>query len=448
MSVPSLLKSVRRSRYVLPVAVALGIAFLALNEGSYRRAIGTIESNVEALDGRIEIRRLQLLMLAAETGQRGYLLTNNKEFLQPYLLASGLIEKQLRRIEALYGHRPEWSDELKEVLRLARAKLSELATTIDLYDRGRPAAALDLLSSGIGLADMRSLEKLIVTIAMEQQGRMEQNAAVLERTLYVNRMGIAALVALSVVGLGMFLRQGRRLERIRGEQQVLLQEERDRLEEQVARRTSQLTELARHLQSVREEERSHVARELHDELGALLTAAKLDLARVRSKLKASPGDVVERLDHLNDTLNQGVALKRRIIEDLRPSTLANLGLSASLEILCRDFQQRSELQVLTTLADAKLAAESELTIYRLVQEALTNVAKYAQASRVKVALRADDHAATIEVSDDGRGFDIQSVGLQSHGLSGMQFRVESTGGTFEVQSSTDGTTVTARLPVR
>ncbi len=446
MSVPNLFKTVRRSRYVLPVAVAIAIAFLVLNEGSYQRAIDTISVNQEVLDGRIEVRRLQLMMLAAETGQRGYLLTGNKEFLAPYQSATGAIEKQLAKLETLYGQRPEWRDDFNELLRLTRAKLGELSTTIELQDRGRSAAALELVNSGIGLEDMRALEKLIGTIAFSQQGRMENNAAVLKRTLNVNRVGLAALVALSVVGLSIYLRQARRLERFRSDEQVKLQGERDLLEEQVTRRTSQLTELARHLQSIREEERSHVARELHDELGALLTAAKLDLARVRSKLKASPVDVVERLDHMNDTLNQGVALKRRIIEDLRPSTLANLGLSAALEILCRDFAQRSEIEVVTSLAEVKLSADSQLTIYRLVQEALTNVAKYARARRVEVTLRSEESAATIAVRDDGYGFVVEAVRLGAHGLAGMRFRVESAGGAFEVLSSPRGTTLQARLP--
>jgi hypothetical protein len=92
---------------------------------------------------------------------------------------------------------------------------------------------------------------------------------------------------------------------------------------------------------VREEERGHLARELHDELGALLTAAKLDVARLKSRLGDQPPEVGQRLQHLTETLNSGIALKRRIIEDLRPSSLSNLGLTASLEILAREFSERS-----------------------------------------------------------------------------------------------------------
>jgi len=138
----------------MPIAVALGISFLVLNEGSYRRAIGTIEVNEEVLAARIEIRRLQLLMLAAETGQRGYLLTGNQEFLRPFLSSSAALEHQLATLDRVYGRQPDWMDELRDVQRLARARLAELRTAVELHDRGQADAALDLLHTGIGLEDL------------------------------------------------------------------------------------------------------------------------------------------------------------------------------------------------------------------------------------------------------------------------------------------------------
>ena len=129
------------------------------------------------------------------------------------------------------------------------------------------------------------------------------------------------------------------------ERAAALRFERDRLEVEVERRTRDITQIANHLQTAREDERSSLARELHDELGGLLTAAKLDVARMRSRLAAAPPEVLERMMHLVKTLDEGIALKRRIIEDLRPSSLSNLGLKAALEILCTEFAERSELEV-------------------------------------------------------------------------------------------------------
>ena len=202
-----------------------------------------------------------------------------------------------------------------------------------------------------------------------------------------------------------------------------MQLERDRLETEVERRTLDLTELARHLQTVREDERSRLARELHDELGGLLTAAKLDVARVKSRLKGAAPEIGERIGHLVQSLDAGIALKRRIIEDLRPSTLSNLGLNAALEVLCADFSRRTEVKVQAELDDVSLPEDAQLTAYRVVQEALTNVAKYAKAQHVTVRLHSDGEVARLSVRDDGAGFDTRGVPMRARGLAGMRFRV-------------------------
>ena len=208
-----------------------------------------------------------------------------------------------------------------------------------------------------------------------------------------------------------------------------------------------LAQLATHLQQVREDERGHLARELHDELGALLTAAKLDVARLKSRLGSQPPEVLERMQHLTETLNSGIALKRRIIEDLRPSSLANLGLIAALEILAREFSERSGLDVTSSLEPVDLDESAQLTVYRIVQESLTNVGKYAEASRVEIGLLDLRNHIELEVRDDGRGFDVRETRPSTHGLAGMRHRVEAAGGRLTVESSPGaGTRITAALP--
>jgi signal transduction histidine kinase len=191
----------------------------------------------------------------------------------------------------------------------------------------------------------------------------------------------------------------------------------------VLQRTNALTDLAEHLQTARDDERARLARDLHDELGALLTAAKLDVARMRPKLQQSAPELLPRLTHLTEFLNSGIALKRRIIEDLRPSTLSSLGLCPALEILCTEFAEGSGLVVEVDLQPVRLEPGAELTVFRLVQEALTNITKYAQASRVHVRLKVDDDQAWISVTDDGVGFDPHQIVRSSHGLLGMRYRV-------------------------
>ena len=245
----------------------------------------------------------------------------------------------------------------------------------------------------------------------------------------------------------MYLRQTTALKLAGEQQQKVLQQERDLLERQVRERTATLAELATHLQQVREEERGHLARELHDELGALLTAAKLDVARLKSRLSTQPPEIGQRLQHLTESLNSGIALKRRIIEDLRPSSLSNLGLTASLEILAREFSERSGVEITPNLEQVDLDESRQLTVYRLVQESLTNVGKYAEAKQVEISVRNYDNHVEVDIRDDGKGFDVAQVRPSTHGLAGMRHRVEAAGGRLTVSSTPGrGTRISAVLP--
>ena len=233
------------------------------------------------------------------------------------------------------------------------------------------------------------------------------------------------------------------------ELQRLLQVEHDRLEIEVAQRTAQLSGLAQRLQTAREDERNRLARDLHDELGSLLTSAKLDAARIRSRLAAGQApEALERLAHLVSTLDSVIALKRRITEDLRPSALSHLGLVATLEILAREFGERSGVAVHCDLHPVALAPSCELTAYRLAQEAVNNLSKYAGAKNVWLSLAPQGHQAQISVRDDGTGFDTRTLDASANGLVGMRYRVEAEGGTLSVVSAPgQGTLIRALLPL-
>ena len=326
-------------------------------------------------------------------------------------------------------------------------KFSELQTTIDLRDHGSPDSWRELVLSNIGKEKMDAIRDLSEQLLMLETQRVASDRQSIYQTLLLNRIGVSAMTALSLLALFMYLRQTAALDRQRSQQRDVVQAERDRLEVEVAARTAQLKELALHLQTVREDERRHLARELHDELGALLTAAKLDAARLKSRLgKAATPEVTERMAHSNEALNSGIALKRRIIEDLRPSSLSNLGLVAALEILVREFSARVEIATIVELQPVSLGPSAELTVYRLVQEALTNIAKYAKATEVRVSVRSRDDQVEIVVRDNGIGFDTRLPRLATHGLLGMKFRVESEDGTMAIESAPGRGTSIVALP--
>jgi signal transduction histidine kinase len=439
----------RRNVIAFPLAAAAALSMLVISEASYQDATSSLDTLGERATARAKLNDLVKSLLDAETGQRGYLLTERKEYLRPYQLAQTETRSLLVWLTSHYASDAKAAPVMGEIARETEAKLSELATTIDLHDRGVENGWRELLLSDIGREKMEHVRTLGEQLIDYETAQVSIGRRSVYQTLLLNRIGVSAMAAVSLLALFMYLRQTATLDLTLSDEAERIAGERNRLEAEVAARTEQLRELAQHLQTIREDERSRLARELHDELGALLTAAKLDVARLKSRLGATiTPDATERLAHLNEALNGGIALKRRIIEDLRPSSLNNLGLVAALEILLREFATRSEIKVVDDLASVELDAAAQLTVYRLVQEALTNVVKYAKARQVVVTLAPiESGGARVAVKDDGIGFDTSVRRLARHGLIGMRYRVEAEGGTMQLVSSPGaGTLIEATLP--
>ena len=219
------------------------------------------------------------------------------------------------------------------------------------------------------------------------------------------------------------------------------------LEEAVRDRTAELSELASYLITVREDEKALLARELHDELGALLTVAKIDVARLRVKLREVPALAVH-LEPLDRHLDDGIAIKRRIIETLRPSALAILGLTTTLMNLATDVGTRLNIEMQTEFDEVELTDEGQLAIYRLVQEALTNVSKYADATRVRISVSRAPPVVRVRIDDNGIGFDPSALKSITHGIAGMRFRFEKLHGSLTMDSRPGaGTRVDATVPL-
>jgi len=442
-----LLPLLRGSPFAFPLAALAALAMFLISEASYQNASASFERLGEQSDARREIQTLWRSLTDAETGQRGYLLTDRKEYLKPYITGQAEATRSIAWLTRYYSGDPSTQTLMTQVTQAARNKLAELAETNRLHDEGKEEAWRELVLSNIGAEQMDAVRSFSAKLLDIEVAKVEESRKSVMQTLLVNRIGVTAMTALSLLALYMYLRQTTLLVRQREEQRRQVQAERDQFESVVLLRTAQLTELARHLQSVREDERHRLARELHDELGALLTAAKLDVARLKSRLGVMTPEVLERLQHLSDGLNSGIALKRRIIEDLRPSSLSNLGLVSALEILVREWGQRSEIEVDTSLEPVRLRPAGELTVYRLVQEALTNITKYAHATEVEVLLSSSDGQVHVSVRDNGVGFDTSAPRISAHGLLGMRYRLETEGGTMTMESRPgQGTLIRAELP--
>ena len=442
------LEGASRNRGIAVMGAALAAAaVMGVSEAAFWGADQALAQSQARSLARDDSLRLRELLTTAETAQRGFLLTGREDYLAPVQLAERELPSVLQRLRGQYES-SEWAALVADASLRANEKLSELRLVVKLYREGNTPAWQGLVESDIGREKMQAVRDAVTQLDRHELGQIAREREAVTRSLTYGRLGVHGLTLLSLFGLAIFLRRNEALHKARRQHADELALERDRLDGEVARRTAELTELARHLQTVREDERAHLARELHDELGALLTAAKLDVARVRRMTKTAP-DLDERLKHMSALLDQGIALKRRIIEDLRPSALSNLGLIPALEILTQEFAQRSGLQLTLELTDSPTDDGDRLALYRLVQEALTNVLRHAKAKNVRVSLGEADGWLQLQIRDDGQGFNPDAVGAGHHGLLGMRYRIESLGGTLELLSQPGrGTLVLARLPCR
>ena len=438
---------IKRSPVVFPLACIAAVALVLISEGSYWQSISGLQDLTSGRDARERVLGLERSLLDAETSQRGYLLTQNKDYLVPYDAEIANIESAFKSLEAYYRDGRAESAVLRQLHKAAGAKLSELALTIRLQNDGRRDAVTDLLRSNIGKEQMEEVRALSAKLLALSSESLVDIRWELRRTLMLSRTGMALLAALSLLSLYLYLRHTTQHELHQRELQRLIQFERDGLQTEVALRTSELSELTKHLLTAREDERARLARDLHDELGALLTSAKLDAARIRSRLAGTAPEALDRLAHLVETLNSSIALGRRIIEDLRPSTLSNLGLVAALDILAREFTELSGIEVVCTLSPVQLDPDTELVVYRVVQEAITNISKYAKAHQVWLDLDQAGDTVHVSVRDDGVGFDSARKVNSTFGLMGMRFRVEAEGGTLQLTTAPEqGTRLLVTLP--
>ena len=226
-----------------------------------------------------------------------------------------------------------------------------------------------------------------------------------------------------------------------------------RAEEQLRESHEQLRALSTYLQSVREEERTRIAREVHDELGQALTSCKLDLSWIAGKLPPELRPLSEKARALTAHIDSTIQTVRRISSELRPGVLDHLGLVAAIEWQANEFQNRTGIRcdvrgrVREPLPDQNLAT----TFFRIFQETLTNVIRHAGATRVWVDLKEADGQIALEVKDNGRGIERTEIfNNKSMGLLGMRERASLLGGTFKIESIPrgKGTRVRVSIPVQ
>lgn len=227
--------------------------------------------------------------------------------------------------------------------------------------------------------------------------------------------------------------------------------ERQRSETQLQRSQEQLRALSDRMLSVQEEERTRIAREIHDELGQALTALKIDLAWLQRRLPAPQETLRQKTTRMAQLIDSTTHSMRRLATTLRPRVLDDLGLVAALEWQVQDFQERTGIVCVLAIdpEDVQLDSACSTSVFRVVQEALTNVARHAHASRVEIGLHVGAWDLCLEIRDNGRGISQQAVNdPQSLGLLGIRERVLRWHGEVRIQGSPDqGTVITVCIPL-
>jgi signal transduction histidine kinase len=212
-----------------------------------------------------------------------------------------------------------------------------------------------------------------------------------------------------------------------------------------------LRALAARLQNVREEERTHVAREIHDELGQACTAIKMDLALIARKATKKQARLRAKVDSATQLVNGLITSLRRIASELRPRTLDDLGLNAALEWQAQDFEARTRIPCSLALPEEPIVLDSERStaIFRIFQESLTNVARHANATQVNANMEKEGNELVLQIRDNGKGFDLEVARLgKSLGLVGMQERALLLDGELKIEAVPgSGTTLTLRIPL-
>jgi signal transduction histidine kinase len=445
------MSSIARQVVLVALLLAAVLGLFVAAESGQRRLEDASRQVQQAAQRQGALANVWLLVRQAESSQRGYILTDNSNYLMPFQEASGNLPQALARLEQAFAAATPVRTDIAEVERLVNAKFAEMRDTLEAYrTRGR-AAALELMRTDIGVLTMRRIDDRVRSVEKSETANILQASETWQTRRWV---GLATTTAALAATIGLVLLLSRlvmRQLRFREREATELAQRHVELERLVEQRTEELSELSTHLQSLAEQEKSALSRELHDELGGLLVAARMDVSWIEERLKSQDPEVQAHFGRVHEALQSGVDVKRRVVENLRPSLLDNLGLFPALRSQVADSCGRAGFRCIERYPEEELhlTPESSITVFRIVQEALTNIVKHARAQRVEVTVEPRAPWLILRIRDDGVGLPLERLrALRSHGLAAMRQRAAGLGGQWQVRRpATGGTEVEVRLPL-
>jgi signal transduction histidine kinase len=438
---------------VLPPLLMIGFLvglFCAAATGQWRLTaadlrIHTIEEREQALDQYLA------LIADAQSEQRGYLLTGEASYLKRYTQASAKIGPVLDRLRLAYAQGREAPAQIAQLRELSRDKVAELDDAVARYKAAGLTPQLTAAQTGGGRLISEAIMANVAVLRQKQIDELAEATARWRADLRLARwitLGGAILnIGLVVLATALVYGDMRR----RAQQATDLRHQKRELTRLVDERTRELTALSTHLQGVSELEKSALSRELHDELGGLLVAARMDLSWLQQRLASRDPAIEQRFKRIHESLSAGVDLKRRVVEELRPTLLDNMGLFAALRWQFRESCRRKGLLCSERFPEEEMtfSPDAAIGVFRVAQEALTNILKHAEATAADLCVEIQGDTFVLCVSDNGKGISINGLqAITSHGLASMKHRIVALGGTWDIKApSTGGTVMTARIPM-
>jgi signal transduction histidine kinase len=436
---------------LVSVVFLIGL-FLVAESGRARLRVASEEMQ-GALARRVLIGEFRQQVAEAALTYRTFLVTGRVEDLAPLRSAGRRINDTAERlVDSFATEEPRVVRAARQLRYLAGVQTGTMMSVVTLYSSQGPAAALQLaraqgtatdpVKQFLSIADY--VERYEAARVRETHGKWEQEVARVKRlSLFGTLVNIVVVILASLMALTA-LRRHR-------EGMTQVARRKDELEVEAALKAEELNEVYGHLQTLQEQERSRLARGLHDELGGLLLAARMDLTWLKHHARdGDPTLVAARLDRVVDVLDQGIDLKRRVIEELRPTLLDNMGLVAAIRWQLDETCRRAGLHCHSHFPDEEpeIAPRAAIALFRVAQEALTNVLKHSNARNVQVRLDATPSHLLLCVADDGDGISSgATASASSHGLAGMRHRMSALGGTLSVGTTPrGGTEIRAIVP--
>ncbi|MES2553477.1 MAG: CHASE3 domain-containing protein [Pseudomonadota bacterium] len=394
-------------------------------------------------DTLFKLEKLQTNLARAEAAQSTYLLTQRPDYVDPFEARVKEVRQHVESLQDAYprnpgqdGYRQRVNDLWAAVQADVEGKLTVMTLAVSMLATGRDDKAVEIINAGNGNKRMDDFYLHTDLLAAIERKKMDElsarNAFFLSFGRVSLTISILAVLVLIVLLVKKFVIEFARSQTSRQQ----LETEVVGFEQKLAERTSQLETLARDYQYDVERERHKLSRELHDELGSILTATKMDISWVMRKVRDIAPEASEKLAKTMRYLDQGIEFKRRIVNDLHPSLLSTFGLIPALQELMSAYAERTGWEMSITLPDQKAQVSEVLGLiaYRIVQESLNNASKYADATQVTVSFMVDETHLKLEISDNGKGMDSTHFSLATHGLEGMRHRVIAVGGTFKIES--------------